>query len=84
MINLNVAGNKAFGKSLNSNYLNNEVKVPLPPIDIQQQIVKECEAIDEEYNTSRMTIETYRKKIQDIFEKLEVVNKSKTGGGKTT
>jgi type I restriction enzyme M protein len=84
MINLNVAGNKAFGKSLNSNYLNNEVKVPLPPIDIQKQIVKECEAIDEEYNTSRMTIETYRKKIQDIFEKLEVVNKSKTRGGKTT
>lgn len=82
MINLNAAGNKAFGKSLNSNFLNNEVKVPLPPIEIQQQIVKECEAIDEEYNTSRMAIETYRKKIQDIFEELEVVNKSEIGGVK--
>ena len=50
-------------------------QIPLPPLDIQQQIVTECEAIDEEYNTSRMAIETYRKKISDIFERLEVVNK---------
>ena len=50
------------------------IKIPLPPQDVQQQIVKECEAIDDEYNTSRMTIETYRKKIQDIFERLEVAN----------
>lgn len=55
-------------------------EIPLPPKNIQQQIVKECEAVDEEYNTSRMTIETYRKKISDIFDKLEVVNKSQMGG----
>lgn len=54
-------------------------EIPLPPKNIQQQIVKECEAVDEEYNTSRMTIETYRKKISDIFDKLEVVNKSQWG-----
>lgn len=58
-----------------------ELEMPLPPKDVQQQIVKECEAVDEEYNTSRMTIETYRKKISDIFDKLEVVNKSQMGGG---
>lgn len=80
MIDLSATGNKAFGKSLNSNYLNEEVKIPLPPKPIQQQIVAECEAIDEEYNSSRMTIETYRHKIADIFERLEVVNKSKRGG----
>ena len=51
------------------------LQIPLPPLDIQQQIVTECEAIDEEYNTSRMAIETYRKKISDIFERLEVVNR---------
>lgn len=56
------------------------LKIPLPPLSIQQQIVKECEVVDEEYNTSRMTIETYRKKISDIFDRLEVVNKSKMGG----
>ena len=80
LINLSTSGNKAFGKSLNSTYLNSELVIPLPPRPIQQQIVKECEAIDEEYNTSRMTIETYRKKISDIFDRLEVVTKSKTGG----
>ncbi len=75
MIDLSASGNKAFGKSLNSTFLNEEVCIPLPPLDIQQQIVTECEAIDEEYNTSRMTIETYRKKISEIFERLEVVNR---------
>ena len=80
LIDLSTSGNKAFGKSLNSTYLNSELVIPLPPLSIQQQIVKECEAIDEEYNTSRMTIETYRKKISDIFDRLEVVAKSNTGG----
>ena len=56
------------------------VQIPFPPLSIQQQIVKECEAIDEEYNTSRMTIETYRNKISDIFDRLEVVTKSNRGG----
>lgn len=80
LINLSTSGYKAFGKSLNSTYLNNELFIPLPPLAIQQQIVRECEAVDEEYNTSRMTIETYRKKISDIFDRLEVVAKSKSGG----
>ena len=80
LIDLSTSGNKAFGKSLNSTYLNSELLIPLPPLSIQQQIVKECEAIDEEYNTSRMTIETYRKKISDIFDRLEVVAKSNRGG----
>lgn len=73
-------GNKAFGKSLNSAYLNNEVKIPVPPIEIQKKIISECEAIDAEYNTSRMAIETYRQKISDIFNKLEVITKDKMGG----
>lgn len=72
-------GDKAFGKSLNSAYLNNEVKVPVPPIEIQKKIIAECEAIDAEYNTIRMTIETYRKKISDIFEKLQIVDKNRGG-----
>lgn len=57
--------------------------IPLPPLSVQQQIVAECEKVDEEYNTSRMTVETYRQKIADLFEQLEIVNKSKMGGGKT-
>ena len=38
----NIRSNNAFGKSLNSKILNNEIKIPLPPIEIQKQIVAEC------------------------------------------
>ena len=77
LIDLKNVGNKAFGKSLNSTYLNNEVKIPLPPTDIQQQIIEECAKVDTEYNSSRMSIEEYRKKIAQVFENLQVI-----GGGK--
>ena len=48
--------------------------IPLPPISIQQKMVDECKKMDEEYNTSRMTIETYRQKIADIFHNLDATN----------
>ena len=54
------------------------IKLPLPPLSIQQQIVAECQKVDEEYNSSRMSIEDYRKKIAQVFENLQVI-----GGGKT-
>ncbi|WP_410683582.1 restriction endonuclease subunit S [Avibacterium paragallinarum] len=50
-----------------------EIKIPLPPLEIQQQIVTECEKIDEEYENSRMKIEEYRTKIAKIFNGLEIV-----------
>ena len=55
----------------------------VPDIDtsIQQQIVAECEKVDEEYNTSRMTIEEYKKKIAQVFERLDVI--TNVGGGVT-
>ena len=53
------------------------LQIPLPPLSIQHQIVDECKKVDEEYNTSRMTIDTYRKKIEKIFRDLEVI---KSGG----
>lgn len=52
------------------------VQIPIPPIDVQKKIVKECRKVDDEYNTSRMTIDTYRQKIKDIFIKLDVVKNS--------
>lgn len=62
--------------SLNKEDLDN-LLIPVPPISIQQQIVDECSKIDEEYNTTRMSIETYRKKIEELFDKLDVI----MGGG---
>ena len=78
IINLEQVGNKAFGKSLNSTYLKNEVMIPVPPIQVQRQVITEYEKIDEEYNTTRMSIDTYRQRIEEIFNKLGVAN---SGGG---
>ena len=47
------------------------LQIPLPPLDIQQKIVDDCKKVDEEYNTSKMTIETYRQKITDTFHNLD-------------
>lgn len=73
LIDLESVGDKAFGKSLNSTYLKEEVKIPVPPIPVQQQIIDECAKVDVEYNTTRMSIEDYRKKIEDLFNDLEVI-----------
>ena len=56
------------------------VQIPLPPKDVQSNLVKKCREIDEEYNSSRMSVETYRQKITDVFSSLDIVNKSKRGG----
>lgn len=73
LIMLGNVGHKAFGKSLNSSYLKEEVMLPLPPMNIQQRIVSECEKINEDYNTSRMSIEDYHEKISALFRQLEVI-----------
>ena len=50
-----------------------EIQIPVPPKDIQQKIIDECAKVDEDYNTSRMSIEDYRKKIAQVFENLQVI-----------
>lgn len=52
------------------------IQIPLPHLSIQQQIVSECEKVDEEYNSSRMSIEEYKKGIAQVFENLEVISKN--------
>ena len=73
LIDLENVGDKAFGKSLNSAYLKEKVKIPVPPIAVQQQIIDECSKIDKDYSTTRMSIENCRKKIEDLFNDLEVL-----------
>ncbi|MBO5828305.1 MAG: N-6 DNA methylase [Paludibacteraceae bacterium] len=73
ILKANITGSAQGG--LNSTNLK-AIKIPLPPLDIQQQVVSECEKVDEEYNNSRMTIEEYKRKIAEVFERLEVISKS--------
>lgn len=51
-----------------------KIKIPVPPISVQQQIIDECEKIDAEYESTRMSIEEYRKKVEDLFDELDVIS----------
>lgn len=52
-----------------------EVSIPVPPITVQQRLIEECAQIDDEYSTSRMTDEEYHKRIETLFDELEVILK---------
>lgn len=67
-IDLDNTGYKAFGKSLNSAFLKNDVQIPLPPLAIQQQIVVECEAVDTEAATVLGSIEISRNAIAELVD----------------
>lgn len=47
------------------------IKVPLPPLDVQSQIVSECEAIDAEYNTNKDNIAKWKNEIEEIVNGVE-------------
>jgi len=53
------------------------LSVPLPPLVVQEEVVAECEKVDDEYNTSRMIIEEYRTKITEVFNSLKGVDGAK-------
>lgn len=50
-----------------------KIPIPVPPLNVQVQIIKETEKLDSQYQNSRMKVEEYQKKIQDIFESLDVL-----------
>ncbi|WP_252206974.1 N-6 DNA methylase [Campylobacter vulpis] len=59
------------------------LKIPLPPLEIQKQIVAECEKVEEQYNTIRMSIEKYQELIKAILIKCGIIanNDEFIGGG---
>lgn len=58
-------------QNLSSSILNYEI--PIPPLKIQQQILHECDKIDNDYNTNQVNIQDFRKKIDEIFSRIEDV-----------
>ena len=45
--------------------------IPLPPMEVQQQIVNECSGIDSQESSLNERIKSCREKIEDIFSRLE-------------
>lgn len=48
-------------------------KIPLPPLEIQKQIVAECEKIEEQHNTLSLSIKEYQKLIKAILQKCGII-----------
>jgi len=68
IIDLEKSGFNIFGKSLNIEFLKNDVKIPIPPKDIQDKIIKEIEIVEKKETECRDAI----KKLNDeIFEELQ-------------
>ena len=67
-------------KNISSDFEN--IKIPVPPIPVQEKIIAECEKLEKQYETTRMKIEDYKAQIQQIFEELDVI-KSDGGGVQT-
>lgn len=47
------------------------ISIPLPPLNIQQQIVAECEKVDEEYSAAQKTIEENKRKIEKLMSEVK-------------
>ena len=59
-------------------------QIPKPPLEIQKQIVAECEEIEKQYQTIRMNIDEYKKLIKAILIKCGICendNNNAVGGG---
>lgn len=70
-------------QNVNLNILQN-MKIPKPPLEIQKQIVAECEEIEKQYQTIRMSIDEYKKLIKAILIKCGICendNNNAGGGG---
>ncbi|EKZ8974707.1 N-6 DNA methylase [Campylobacter coli] len=49
------------------------LKIPLPPFEIQKQIVAECEKVEEQYNTLSLSIKEYQNLIKAILQKCGII-----------
>ena len=47
------------------------LQIPLPPLEVQEQIIAECVAVDNEYNTAQETIQTAKQNIRGVFDNLQ-------------
>lgn len=67
LLKANITGSAQGG--LNSTNLKN-IKIPLPPKKIQEDIVRECNIIDDEYENAIIQINNFRQKITDIIQPI--------------
>ena len=47
------------------------IRIPVPPLEIQQQIADECDAVDQETDQARQTITAAKQKIEELVSSVE-------------
>lgn len=62
----NQASGVTFGAIIKSTF--DQIKIPLPPLDIQQQIVAECEAVDQAVKDAKVQIQQAEEHLVQILE----------------
>ncbi|OIU41619.1 restriction endonuclease subunit S [Campylobacter jejuni] len=62
-------------QNINLGILQNMV-IPKPPLEIQKQIVAECEKIEEQYNTLSLSIKEYQNLIKAMLQKCGIIEDS--------
>lgn len=68
-IDLDLKGNNAFGKSLNSSILKEEVKIPLPPLEIQTKITQSIETIQSQISFLDSALPLLQSQKQEVLKK---------------
>ena len=66
-------------QNINLNILKG-IQIPKPPLEVQEQIVAECEKVDQEFKTIRMEIDELKAKMSEIFAKFGISFNTNGGG----
>jgi len=61
---------KKFGQSLNKKFIEN-LKIPLPPIDIQKKIVEEMEKVEEEQKKKNEKVKMLKEEIRRVIKEVK-------------
>lgn len=79
LLNIDIYKNVIRNTSTGSNIQNlsstlEEIKIPLPPPEVQKQIVSECDIVDKETGQARQTITTAKQEIEENLQVVENAN----------
>ena len=66
-VDLDLKGNNAFGKSLNSSILKEKVKIPLPPLAAQENIIQTIEKLEMRIENFELLMENLESKKAEIL-----------------